>query len=119
MKRKINKILVGALVLSSLVTPVYANKLQDQHQNINVVTQTNLSDIANHWGKENINYLIQRGAISGYPDGTFQPDKTISRAEFVAIAYRSAKNGQVSQSEDSHWASGVFKDALRDHVVNA
>lgn len=30
------------------------------------------------WGKES-------GVLSGYPDGTFQPDKTVNRAEFLKI----------------------------------
>lgn len=32
-----------------------------------------------------IEYLAQKGIVSGYPDGTFQPDQEINRAEFTKI----------------------------------
>lgn len=46
-------------------------------------------EISKHWGKEDINYLVQKGAISGYTaDGGgfyFAPSRNISRAEFTKI----------------------------------
>ncbi len=44
-----------------------------------------LSDIDKHWGYRYIDRLVGMGIISGYEDGTFRPDRTISRAEFAAI----------------------------------
>lgn len=43
------------------------------------------------WGKES-------GVLSGYPDGTFQPDKTVNRAEFLKIVLgaKSVDVGSVS-----------------------
>ncbi|MCK9268265.1 MAG: S-layer homology domain-containing protein [Alkaliphilus sp.] len=43
------------------------------------------SDIADHWAKEEIEYLMSKGVVSGYPDGSFKPDKQITRAEFVKM----------------------------------
>lgn len=43
------------------------------------------SDIGNHWAKVDIEYLLGKGVVSGYPDGTFRPDKQITRAEFITI----------------------------------
>ena len=43
------------------------------------------SDISNHWAKEEINYLLGKNIISGYPDGSFKPDQRITRAEFIRI----------------------------------
>ncbi|MNI10775.1 Cellulosome-anchoring protein precursor [compost metagenome] len=47
-----------------------------------------LSDVGGHWAKEAIAALSSNGIISGYPDGTFKPDKVISRAEIVMILSR-------------------------------
>lgn len=43
------------------------------------------SDIANHWASPCIVALSQRGILSGYPNGTFRPKATVSRAEFAAL----------------------------------
>ena len=43
------------------------------------------SDIADHWAKEEIEYLMSKDVVSGYPDGSFKPDKQITRAEFVKM----------------------------------
>ncbi|MDQ6422852.1 S-layer homology domain-containing protein [Paenibacillus sp. LHD-117] len=40
-------------------------------------------DISGHWAVANIQQAVSIGIVSGYPDGTFKPDKTVTRAEFV------------------------------------
>ncbi|GFZ97187.1 hypothetical protein GCM10008018_49450 [Paenibacillus marchantiophytorum] len=48
-------------------------------------TANKLSDVEQHWANEAIAALSSNGIISGYPDGTFKPDREISRAEIIAI----------------------------------
>lgn len=104
MKHKINSVLVLIMIIASM-TAVFAN-------------ETEITDIQGHWGQSNIEYLVNKGAISGYPDGTFQPNKTISRAEFVAIAVRAGQGGTTSASpQGAHWATGVFQDAYKNDVL--
>jgi len=52
------------------------------------VSAAALSDVASHPAKEAIETLYQAGAVSGYPDGTFKPDRAVSRAEFATILNR-------------------------------
>lgn len=42
-------------------------------------------DVVGHWGQEPIEYWSGKGVVSGYTDGTFQPDKQITRAEVAQI----------------------------------
>ena len=43
-------------------------------------------DVADdYWGKAAINFCYQNEIITGYDDGTFQPEKTITRQEAAAI----------------------------------
>ncbi|MDQ0899948.1 S-layer homology domain-containing protein [Paenibacillus sp. V4I7] len=46
------------------------------------------SDIAGHWSQSNVMTAIQKGYVDGYPDGTFRPDGTITRAEYAALLSR-------------------------------
>jgi N-acetylmuramoyl-L-alanine amidase len=50
-----------------------------------LVTAATVSDISGHWAKDNIQSLVDRGIIKGYPDGTFKPENPITRAEFCTI----------------------------------
>ena len=38
-----------------------------------------------HWAYEDISGMVEQGILSGYPDGTFRPNNTITRAEFAKI----------------------------------
>jgi hypothetical protein len=79
-------------------------------------SNVSLIDIGNHWGKTAINKLVSLKGINGYPDGSFKPDQTITKAEFITVAVRSALDGKVDPQIGSHWASGIFSTA-RDKGV--
>ena len=38
-----------------------------------------------HWAASAVNTLVDEGTIGGYPDGTYKPDGTVTRAEFVKM----------------------------------
>lgn len=46
------------------------------------------TDYEKHWAREDIDWAMDNGIVNGYPDGTFQPDKPITRAEAAVIARR-------------------------------
>lgn len=43
------------------------------------------SDIAGHWAESVITQWQSKGLIQGYEDGSFKPNNTITRAEFVTL----------------------------------
>ena len=45
-------------------------------------------DIDGHWAQDYINQAADAGIIEGYPDGTFGPQKQITRAEAVTMVNR-------------------------------
>lgn len=49
------------------------------------ITNSKFSDIENHWAKEFINSASEKGWVNGYEDGTFRPNKYMTRAEFVSL----------------------------------
>lgn len=48
-----------------------------------------VSDIRGHWAEQEINDWVDRGYITGYPDGTFRPNQSITRAEFITLVNKS------------------------------
>jgi len=42
-------------------------------------------DIGRHWAKATIERAVAAGIVSGYPDGTFKPNQTVTRAEFAVM----------------------------------
>lgn len=62
-----------------------------------------------HWAFEYIADMAKRDIISGYPDGTFLPDETVSRAEFARIM-AGAAGLEIKPEEDSSFVDVSKED---------
>ena len=74
----------------------------------------NLTDIESNWAKAHIERLVARQVINGYPDGTFRPERPVTRAEFakmVTSAFSIDEGKNVNFKDiDGHWArSAILK----------
>ncbi|WP_166542072.1 S-layer homology domain-containing protein [Paenibacillus lutrae] len=49
------------------------------------------NDISEHWAEAGINQAVSKGIISGYPDGSFKPNHTVTRAEFAVMLMNTMK----------------------------
>lgn len=54
-----------------------------------IPTPAIFTDIENHWAKGFIEKAVEAGMVSGYPDGTFKPEKELTRAQAASIIVRS------------------------------
>jgi hypothetical protein len=72
MKRILTVLITATLLISNF--PVSIN-----------ASTTILSDISSHWAEAQIKQAVSKGYVSGYPDGTFQPNIQVSRAEFIKM----------------------------------
>nr|MBQ4317669.1 S-layer homology domain-containing protein [Clostridia bacterium] len=57
-------------------------------------------DTEGHWAYDTIEVMTAEGILSGYGDGTFRPDNTVTRAEFVKMMV--AAFG-LEKAEDEHF----------------
>ncbi|MEQ4482371.1 S-layer homology domain-containing protein [Cohnella silvisoli] len=55
------------------------------------VVPVNFSDISGHWAEANIKKAVSGGIVKGYPDGTFKPNRTVTRAEFAVMLMNALK----------------------------
>ena len=62
-------------------------------------TAAKFSDIATHWAKDEISIAYNNGWITGYPDGTFGPQRDITRAETMTLVNR-VPNRQPETEDD-------------------
>ncbi|HIK04412.1 MAG TPA: family 10 glycosylhydrolase [Trichormus sp. M33_DOE_039] len=82
-----------------------------------VSTTARFSDVQNHWARPFIEALAERRILNGYPNGTFRPDNSVTRAEFAAIVAAvfnvAAKRPYVPFIDipTNHWAAGAIKKA--------
>mgnify|MGYP002600660569 FL=1 len=84
---------------------------------------TTFSDVKNHANQTAIEALASRGIINGMGQGTFMPNKTMTRAEFAAIVTRAlglaAKDTKVfSDVPSSKWYAGYIGTANSSGIVN-
>ena len=83
-------------------------------------------DVANHYAENHIKKLRDYGVVNGYEDGTFKPDKTVTRAEFSAMAVGALEKAcgyslqSVAAFSDigGHWAETIIKKLVACGIVN-
>lgn len=88
---------------------------------------TDVSDT--YWAARYINFAATRGWVTGYSDGTFKPENTITRAEVAAVTCRllerSADQSYIrshlkelrtfADMTESHWAYWYAMEAANGH----
>lgn len=114
-KRALSLVLVLALALSMCVIGAGA---------------ANYSDVPSTYSYSNeVQFLSDIEVITGYPDGTFQPEGIITRAEAAAVVFR-ALAGKESAAENyqgatvfsdvsaAHWACGYVNFCTEMGIIN-
>ncbi|MCC5909289.1 MAG: S-layer homology domain-containing protein [Clostridiaceae bacterium] len=90
-----------------------------------------LTDISNHWAKEYIEDIYERGITRGYSDATFKPGNQITKPEIIAMVanlleYDAEKHGHYiskyssdfSQSNTAAWAQGPVAYAIEKNILS-
>ncbi len=71
---------------------------------------------SSHWAYENVTELVEIGAISGYPGGTFKPNQTLTYGEFIKMVI-AVSYDDIDQIETVsgyyHWAEPFY-----DYMIN-
>jgi len=90
-----------------------------------VSTSTSFSDLQNHWTRRFIEALAERRILNGYPNGTFRPDSSLTRAEFAAIITKAftqvEKQRQYIPFVDvpsNHWAAAAIQTAYEKGFIS-
>ena len=105
------------------VAAIFFRLLEDDVRDANYTRQNKFTDVSNDaWYCSAVSTLSAMGIISGYPDATFRPNASITRAEFAAIATRFDVNGDKTPSSFNdiadHWAKDEIAVAANNGWVN-
>lgn len=83
------------------------------------------TDAVSHWAYESIIHMYTEGIVNGYEDGTFRPNNTVTRAEFVKmltnaveLATTSTSGVSFSDVSDSAWYATCVKLAAANNLVH-
>ena len=89
----------GAFRPDEAITRAELAAMLAQFSDAKPVKGVKFSDVsAEHWAYEAIAIAAKMGWIEGYPDGTFRPDATITRAEMMTLVNRALE--RVPSDED-------------------
>ena len=102
------------------VATIFFRLMTDEYRNANWSTSNSFSDVAaGSWYNNAISTCANAGALSGYTDGSFKPNASITRAEFAAIAarflsdeYTDDGTGDFSDTAN-HWAAKEIRLAAK------
>ncbi|MFW6358272.1 MAG: DUF3370 family protein, partial [Chroococcales cyanobacterium] len=77
-------------------------------------------DIETHWAKDCIAQMKPRNLVTGYPNGTFRPNGTITRAEFAVLMLNAFPNAPIKRGgiqftdvPTTHWAHRAIQEAYK------
>ncbi|MDV2886382.1 S8 family serine peptidase [Alkalihalophilus pseudofirmus] len=76
------------------------------------------------WAYPHINYLLEEGIISGYRDGTFQPNAPVRRGQAVAMLARALEwehkpsATRFNDVDETYFASGAIEKAVEARIIS-
>ncbi|MFC3772442.1 CAP-associated domain-containing protein [Paenibacillus sp. GCM10012303] len=74
------------------------------------------SDVTTHWGRASIEWAVKQGVVDGFADGTFQPDKLVSEAEFVTMLLRAyVGSSAIADQPNAPWYAKYYAYAGEMH----
>ena len=98
------------------VATIFFRMLTDESRTQYWSQENGYSDVAQgQWFNAAVSTLSKAGIISGYPDGSFRPNGSITRAEFATIAVRffdvQYDGAHLFPDIDGHWAQDYIDQA--------
>lgn len=75
----------GTFKPHNFITKAELAAVASRFDNLSPFEDDSFTDIAGHWANKYINSAAKKGWVKGNPDGTFKPDKYITRAEFATL----------------------------------
>lgn len=110
-------------------TPILPAPVQPKEPEIKPVkphsTIPTFSDITGHWAESDIKLALEKAIVGGYPDATFKPNASITRAELTVMLATALKlEGGVTpfrfsdEKQIGSWAKQAINQALQAGIIS-
>ena len=83
------------------------------------VSAVNFTDITNHWAKDSIMTLAEKGVVNGVTDTQFMPDGEVTRAQYLkmimeatGVATKPLRAGECLDADKNDWYCDYLQGAL-------
>lgn len=110
----------GARMIAELIADEVSENIPELEQYVK--GDEVFSDIPGHWAEDIINSMSDM--VSGTGDGKFEPEKTVTRAEFLKMAMDAAgiaahayREGECLDAENDDWYCYYLQGALDKDIV--
>ncbi|MBP2025634.1 S-layer homology domain-containing protein [Peptoniphilus stercorisuis] len=108
--------------ISRAETVMMFARLINGSENFNTPNTTKFEDAEDDWYAQAINFVVDKGLMNGYPNGDFEPDSYITRAEFTTMVSRYVKgnNNGASGLKDinNHWAKEAIEALYGNKMIS-
>ncbi|WP_165921160.1 S-layer homology domain-containing protein [Paenibacillus albiflavus] len=103
----------GILILLMSVLLGTLSGVSQAEDTIKAKAFTDVKD--SHWAKKDIIDAVEKGYVDGYPDETFNPEGTVTKAEFIKMAAAALK--YKLSTDDSAWYSKYWNTAKEQKLI--
>lgn len=112
-----NDYITRAELASMIARLSYGDDIPDSYR-------ASFPDVDDTWYNKYIGYLEDKNVLSGYEDGTFRPNQTVTRGEMCAVIARAQKYDLISVDDmfsdvtDADWAKAYITTLATKNIVS-
>ncbi|MGE5678260.1 MAG: S-layer homology domain-containing protein, partial [Pseudomonadota bacterium] len=119
----------GTFKPRNYITKAELAVVASRFDNLSPFAADSFTDIKGHWANKYINSAAKKGWVKGNPDGTFEPNKYITRAEFATmvnnVLERRVRKANILKDAkkfpdllESKWYYEAMIEAINSHYYN-
>jgi uncharacterized protein YjdB len=126
------KVVQQKVVVKKELKQKYEEQVKEQTQKTEKDTRIKeagqIKDIDKNWAAHSIQLLYTAGLISGYSDGTYKPDNSITQAEIISLITKLADDERITDDDEDFtdedldnvpaWVKGSAKKAAKLGFLN-
>jgi hypothetical protein len=121
LKIKVTTVIMAGVLCLSGFTFAANNDSGDNNNGLNG-DGNGFSDMTTHWSNSYVSSLTERGIISGYGDGTFKPDNTLKRIEFIVLTLKALESEgtitlDATAPADTYWGMPYIEKAIEMNLL--